>query len=424
MKGKKFLVSLAAFSVLAVFVLLVSLRQTPRVQLDIVTVNDIVETVADNWAEFPIEKSAALPSFDHQLDYVVIDNAGNLVAATRRGLNEHINAAIQNRDTIVDIVVNGETVGKAIFYNDTALRLEENRKSQIAISILVFTAMLIACAVYMFHLHIIMVRPFQKMKAYAGQIAAGNLDIPLEMDKGNVFGAFTESFDIMREELHKAKENERRADRSKKELVASLSHDIKTPVASIKAVTEFMMLTAKDEEDKKQLETINTKAEQINSLITDLFHATLEELQMLSVTAIEIQSTEIPELINNSDYKGLVRPFSIPSCIISADLQRLQQVFDNIINNSYKYADTDIEISTAFEEQYLVISVIDYGAGVPKDELPLLFNKFYRGKDAEAKSGYGLGLHICKYLMEQMAGGISCENRADGFTVKLSLRLS
>jgi signal transduction histidine kinase len=185
-----------------------------------------------------------------------------------------------------------------------------------------------------------------------------------------------------------------------------------------------MMLTAKDEEDLRQLEIINVKAEQINALITDLFHATLEELQMLSVAVTEAQSAEIPRLIHNSDYKRLVKPFSIPNCIISADLQRLQQVFDNIIGNSYKYAGTDIEIEAAFKEQFLIISVADFGGGVPKDELPLLFGKFYRGKDTGAKSGYGLGLYICKYLMEQMAGEIICDNRPDGFAVKLSLRLS
>jgi signal transduction histidine kinase len=203
-----------------------------------------------------------------------------------------------------------------------------------------------------------------------------------------------------------------------------LSHDIKTPVASIKAVTEVMLVTATDAEDKKQLEVISAKAEQINTLVTDLFHATLEELQELRVSIAEIPSDRVEDLIRNADYKEMVRPFSVPSCILSADPQRLQQVFDNIISNSYKYADTPIEIEAAFEGQNLVISVIDYGVGVPKDELPLLSQKFYRGKDAGAQSGYGLGLYICKYLMEQMGGGIRCENRPNGFAVELRLRLS
>jgi signal transduction histidine kinase len=415
---------LAAFLVLMVYVMSVSFWETPPIQLDTVAVNDTVKTIAENWTDLQKNGGGSLPSFEHTLDYAVIDNAGNLVVTTRRGLSEHLNTAIQNRDTIVDIVVSGEIVGKAIFHNDTARLLEQNRTRLITVSVLVIAVLLAAFAVYTFYLHVVLVRPFQKMKNYAERIAVGNLDTPLLMDKSNVFGAFTESFDIMREELHKARENERKADRSKKELVASLSHDIKTPVASIKAVVEVMMVMTTDDENKRQLEIINAKAEQINTLITDLFHAALEDLQALSVSVTDVESNELPELIRNADYKGLVRPFSVPSCIISADSQRLQQVFDNVITNSYKYAATDIEIEAAFEEQHLVICIIDFGAGVKKDELPLIFNKFYRGKDAEAKNGYGLGLYLSKYLLEQMGGHIRCENRPNGFAVELILRLS
>lgn len=114
-------------------------------------------------------------------------------------------------------------------------------------------------------------------------MAAGNLDVPLEMDKQNIFGPFTESFDLMRSELKRSKKNEYLANQSKKELVASLSHDIKTPVASIQAITELMLVQQTDEAVRKSLTTINDKAKQITALVTDLFHASLEELQKLKV---------------------------------------------------------------------------------------------------------------------------------------------
>ena len=269
-------------------------------------------------------------------------------------------------------------------------------------------------------------KPFRKLRRFARDVAVGNLDIPLEMDRHGSFGAFTESFDLMREELKKARENERAADRSKKELVASLSHDIKTPVASIKAATELMLVKDRDEKEKIQLERIDEKAEQINSLITNMFHATLEELQELSVTAAEVHSTIIPQLIQNADYKGQVKPFIIPNCIVLIDAVRLQQVFDNIVGNSYKYAGTDIEINAVFDDNdnFLVIDIMDYGPGAPDEELPFIFNKFYRGKNAGDKSGYGLGLHISKFLLEQMSGELRCENRHGGFAVILALRLA
>lgn len=264
--------------------------------------------------------------------------------------------------------------------------------------------------------------PFRKLQGFARNVAAGDLDFPLEME--GRFGAFTESFDLMREELQTARENERNADRSKKELVASLSHDIKTPVASIKAAAELMSLSARDEKDRTQLARIGEKAEQINTLITDMFHATLEELQELSVTVSEVQSTLLPRLLRNADYKGFLSPFTIPNCIVLADPVRLQQIFDNVIGNSYKYAGTAMEVSASFEENTLVLEIIDFGPGVPEVDLPIILNKFTRGKNAEDKSGYGLGLFIANTLAEGMSGGLRCENRSGGFAVILSLRLA
>jgi len=285
-------------------------------------------------------------------------------------------------------------------------RIKRDRNLQIFLVLFIVALTALGLILYLYYEKWIL-KPFKNLQAFARRITEGNLDIPLTMDKDNLFGAFTESFDLMREELKRARENERLADRSKKELVASLSHDIKTPVASIKAVTELMLLMAEKEgrgKDIRQLETISAKAEQIDSLITNMFHATLEELQALCVTVAEVESTAVIGLIENADYEKRVRSFQVPSCLILADLLRLQQVFDNIIGNSYKYAGTDIEVKAFFAERFLVVEVVDFGGGVPEDELPLILNKFYRGKNTESKSGYGLGLFIARYLLEQMGG--------------------
>lgn len=266
--------------------------------------------------------------------------------------------------------------------------------------------------------------PFHKLQSFAHRIAAGNLDIPLNMDEHNLFGAFTESFDLMREELQRAKENEYKANQQKKELVASLSHDIKTPVASIMSAMDIMLIKAKDEKDRKVVESVNAKLEQINTLVTNMFQATLEELQALKVMQCEILSTKIPALIQNADYEERVLPFSIPNCIILSDFLRLQQVFDNIIHNSYKYANTSISISSRIDGNYLIIDVQDSGSGVPDEEVPLLFNKFYRGTNAQKSDGYGLGLFISQYFMEQMSGSLCGENRSNGFAITLMLQLA
>ena len=267
-------------------------------------------------------------------------------------------------------------------------------------------------------------RPFRNLQGFARQIAMGNLDLPLGMDRHSRFGAFTESFDLMRDELRTARENERAADRSKKELVAALSHDIKTPVASIKAATEVMLVTVSDDREKTQLERISEKADQINTLVTDMFHSTLEELQVLTVTPVETSSAVVTSLIRSADFAGRVGTFEVPGCIIIADSVRLGQVFDNIIGNSYKYADTAIVVDARIAGAYLEITIRDFGPGVDQDELPLIVNKFYRGENATTKSGYGMGLYIAKDLTGRMSGVLDCENSPDGFVVRVLLKLA
>jgi len=266
--------------------------------------------------------------------------------------------------------------------------------------------------------------PFVKLKDFAKNVASGDLDTPLKMDKHGVFGAFTESFDLLREELKIARENEREADRRKKELVATLSHDIKTPVAAIKATVELMQIRDYDDKTKHQLQEMFSKAEEITVLVNDMFHSTLQELQALKVSVTEFPSTMLTQLIQSADYKNKAGQVNIPDCVLMGDAVRLGQVFDNIIGNSYKYADTKIEVTANFDGTTLVITFRDFGKGVDNEELPLLFGKFYRGKGTAGVSGYGLGLYIAKHLLQEMGGDIKLSNTAPGFMVQITLMLA
>ena len=396
-------------------------RDRSETKIDVIAVNDIAESLAEQWERL---EQTELPCLQYGLDYVVIDYDDNFIVATRSGLNNNLNAAISNRDTIVDIKLSNQVLGKLIIYNNTSEIWQEYRKYLITFSVFVMTFLAILSLTYTVYVDWSICRPFRKLQGFARHVAEGKLDMPLEMDKGNMFGAFTESFDLMRDELNRAKENERSANQSKKELVASLSHDIKTPVASIKAVSEVMYIKTKDEYEKKQLEVINAKADQINTLITNLFNATLEELQELKVTVTEQMSQILYGIIRNADYNNQVTISSIPDCIVLADVLRLAQVIDNVISNSYKYAGTSIDVSIHIKEKFLEIVFKDYGLGVSEEERPLLFNKFYRASNSTDKSGTGLGLYISKYLMNKMAGDIDCENSDDGFVLRLRLLIA
>ncbi|MDE7379884.1 MAG: HAMP domain-containing histidine kinase, partial [Clostridia bacterium] len=214
------------------------------------------------------------------------------------------------------------------------------------------------------------------------------------------------------------------AQKSKKELVAKLSHDIKTPVASIKAVSEVGLAVAVSEKDKANYTQIIGKADQINTLVTNLFTATLEELQQLTVTPTNIESGQVKTMLENADYLHRAEIPELPECLVYADGLRLQQVFDNIFANSYKYAKTAITVSAEKADNHIDVIIQDMGGGVPQEELPVLKEKFKRGSNSANTEGAGLGLYISDYFMKEMRGGLNLENGEHGLKVTVTLLLS
>ena len=418
MKKQAFLIGVLLVLIAEIITLIVFAVQTPNFSQDTVAVNEVVQSVTKDFNALEQHKK------NTELDYVVLDKNGNLLYKTKSGLSESVNAAITHRDTILDITTDGGMVGKAIIYNDGAQTLQTQKRTAIivlSVAIVISGGICIGYAVYMY---VTMIRPFRKLKGFAERIAGGNLDIPLEMDKRNLFGAFTESFDIMRSELKKARIAEAQANASKKELVAKLSHDIKTPVASIKAVSEVGLAVTTNEKEKANYTHIIGKADQINTLVTNLFTATLEELQQLTVTPTNIESKQVKTMLENADYMHRAAVPDMPECLVFADSLRLQQVFDNIFANSYKYAKTDIIVTVQKADNYIVIGIEDYGNGVLPEELPVLKEKFKRGSNAKNTEGAGLGLYISDYFMKEMQGELNIENGEYGLKVTVTLALS
>ncbi len=332
--------------------------------------------------------------------------------------------------------------------------------------------------------YITQVRPVNEMKNYAAEIAKGNLDIPLPIHRANTFEGFTESFDLMREELKASKERELAAEQAKRELVAELSHDIKTPVATIQATCEVLDMiyskkkyelengvgdqaelengtvksheteTAKNDTDKKQGETgttqsvemnlqdvdstlekigfISKKADTINQLIGNVFRATLDDMEEIRVAVEETNSRMIEGFFTNlKEYGNIILENHIPECLVYMDKLRMEQVVDNIVGNSYKYAGTDIRVSfdevkdipskDGLKNNYIKVKISDNGPGVPEDELPLVIEKYYRGSDTTDKNGYGLGLYLVNWYMEKQGGGMEYYND-NGFVVELLVK--
>lgn len=409
--------------VLIGFVLFTSAGVHTPTYVDTVAVNEMLQRVTQNWPYIDMLETEGFP-----YRFFILDNEGQRIYSTAQGLPTSAISAIRIGFLPMSVTVNEQVVGTVLFETWT--------HSIQRINTAIVYALLLLClinAVFMAVLYMAIVRPFRRIQRFAHKISLGILDESLTISKDNIFGLFTQSFDIMRESLQDARKKQYKAERANKELIASLSHDIKTPVTSIRLITELLqvslassMRNSPDASIPDKLKTIEAKTSQIDRLINDMLHSTLEELGELTVTPASTDSGVLLRLFENADHLSKIRTSPMPPCLLEMDAVRMEQVVGNIITNSYKYAGTNIDISFCLHDEGLQVDISDYGTGVESEEIELITTKFYRGTHAKAlrKEGEGLGLYVSKQLMDKMGGGIEAFNRDDGFTVRLWVRLS
>lgn len=328
---------------------------------------------------------------------------------------------LQKEALILDYRNKDKLIGKIIWNvkEEGYQKIENRLKMQFIIIWLIF----FVSGYFLFaFLYIQLIRPFQDLRSFSNQVAKGNLDFPLTVRRRNYFGMFTESFDLMREELKRARESEYQANQSKKELIAELSHDIKTPISTIQATCEVLEMKEKNKDTLNKITVIHGKAKMVNDLIDNLLHASLEELTALKVEPMEESSLCIYEMIQEQQIYGEIKMIGkLPECLVYLDKLRLSQVIDNCFHNAWKYANTPVTISFDENEEGIFIHIKDEGKGVEEEELPLIIEKFYRGNNAKGKAGSGLGLYLANMFMERMQGGMEYYNE-NGFVVRLFLR--
>ena len=397
-------------------------KQASAGYLDNTVVNGLLNELAADWDNVKAKNRSTVPQIEG-ISYEVMDNDGRILVRTETGMPEDLGRATSERYTIRDIKVDGEVVGKLLISNDFTSMRSETQKNYERRFIIVALVEALLIALFLLWVYRNIIKPFEDLKEFASDIASGDLDKPLKMDRGNIFGSFTESFDIMRTELSEAKQKEYEAQRSKMELVSQLSHDIKTPVASIKALGELLEAQSTDPKTKERLGSIVTKADNIDAMVSDLFTETLTELNELNVETSEQESRILDRIIKDADHMDLVTGRNVEECIIMCDPLRVTQVVNNIIFNSYKYAGTKIHLESHIEDDYLVVSFTDEGGGVSNDEIPMITKRFRRGENAKGKPGSGLGLAIAYELMEKMGGDLEVANADKGLRVRLFFKI-
>jgi signal transduction histidine kinase len=389
-------------------------------QIDMVRINDVVQSARENW-----NRPEVLAEQDFGIDYLVLNHQGKVIFQTKENDIQSINDAITHNYPHISVLSGDTVLGEVVILTGPQQQIEMRQK--ISVTLLgTFAVMLLVMILYGGYVRRNIIKPFENMQKFANEVAAGNLDVSIRREKDNLFGAFTESFDIMREELAAAKIREAILKKKEKELIAQLSHDLKTPITGIKLTSELLKVKVTDVYEREKIENIYQKADQIDALVSDLFASTLDELGQMQVNVRDEDAKVLADIVKRHDDKGLVNQGTIPECMISVDARRMEQIIANVISNSYKYANTKIDITYSIIEGYLQMEIRDYGPGVSEDEIHLVTNKFYRGKSEEIsmQDGSGLGLYISRSLMEMMSGEIICSEADPGFRVSLLVPLS
>jgi two-component system, OmpR family, phosphate regulon sensor histidine kinase PhoR len=233
----------------------------------------------------------------------------------------------------------------------------------------------------------------------------------------------------------------RRLERMRQDFVANVSHELKTPLASIKAYTETLLNGALHDEivNVRFLHRIEEQAERLNQLILDLLSlARLEsghevyDHGPLAVTPVIAACTEVHR--ERAAAKSLTFRLDLgpldDATLVLADEEAIRQILDNLIDNAIKYTPDQgiVRVTCKATESQVVIEVADSGIGIPRDDLPRVFERFYRVDKARSRElgGTGLGLAIVKHLVQSIGGQISVTSRVGAgtrFTVQLPRHL-
>ena len=290
----------------------------------------------------------------------------------------------------------------------------------------VLGAMAILFIAVMLYIKFAILVPFERLSNIPYELSKGNLTTPIKETKNRFFGNFLWGIDILRENIEQQKQRELEMQKEKKTLLLSLSHDIKTPLSVIKLYSAALSrnLYSDTEKQQKIAENITEKADEIEGYVSQIITASREEFLSLEVNIGEFYLSELVEKITGyyREKLALIKTdFNVgkyKNCLLSGDLNRSVEVLQNIMENAIKYGDgRRMELIFSEADECVQIAIMNGGCTLVKDDLPHIFESFWRGANTENIRGSGLGLYICRQLMRKMNGEIFAEIADDIITV-------
>lgn len=282
-----------------------------------------------------------------------------------------------------------------------------------------------------------LIRPMKKMEDALRRMAEGDYDLDLKEVLSGRFTGMSGYLEEIRRRIKEILEDKRRSEEETKEVISNISHDLRTPITSIKGYVEGIMDGVADTPEKmdRYIKTIYSKANDMDHLINELtLYSRLDtnsipyNYHMLNVCeyfndgALDI-GLELEAKGLKLEYKNSVSE----DVVIIADPEQLRRVINNIISNSIKYIDREdgvISITILDIGDSIKVEISDNGKGIAMKDLPNIFDRFYRSDVSRnsSKMGSGIGLSIVKKIIEDHGGYIwAASVEGEGATINFTL---
>lgn len=281
-------------------------------------------------------------------------------------------------------------------------------------------------------------KPLQKLAEGADEIANGNLDYVIDYKSTNEIGQTVDSFNKMSRQLKNSLDEQNRMEQSRKEMIAGIAHDLRTPLTSVKGYVEGLMDGIADTPEKQQryLQTIYSATNDTEKMLDHLLTVSKLELGQVELNSqptnlnafLRDCAEDISLELEQQDFDFTFTDNCDNDVMVDLDADRFARVIRNIVSNSVKYTKKDIKgevrLSVENYEKSVIISISDNGMGVDVKNLNRIFDSFYRADKARSKSGEGsgIGLFVCKQIVELHGGHIwAMGKEGEGLTIHISL---
>jgi len=329
----------------------------------------------------------------------------------------------------------GKEIGRLIFF--PSITAEEAIKFLIYVPVamtILFLGLIIAMIIILSKiLSDGILKPLRELNTAAERISDGDLEFEMTYKENDELGKLCIEFDRMRLKLKESLEKQAKYENSRKLLLASISHDLRTPLTSIKGYVEALQdgIVTEEEAKERYMNIIVGKTNKLNTLIDDLFIYSKMELGEFNIDKIVVPSDFLFEgllMPKISEYADAAFDFQLdsnfPMVMLDVDEKRISQVIDNVIHNATKFTNNIIKVHAKKHKGFCQLYVEDDGCGIPKEELPFIFDQFYKVEKSRNSSeqGTGLGLAITKRLITAHGGRISVKSEeGKGTTFKIEL---